>query len=57
LTHIKVAKAKEEGDTKDGKKGKMASTNLDAPAGVVRPVVFFDIQIGETPAGRIKMGK
>lgn len=34
----------------------MSSNSLDAPAGVVRPVVFFDIQIGETPAGRIKMG-
>jgi len=34
----------------------MASTSLDAPAGVTRPVVFFDINIGETPAGRIKIG-
>lgn len=34
----------------------MASSNLEPAAGVVRPVVFFDIQIGETPAGRIKMG-
>jgi hypothetical protein len=35
----------------------MASTSLDPPAGVTRPVVFFDINIGETPAGRIKIGK
>lgn len=31
--------------------------SLDPPAGVTRPIVFFDINIGETPAGRIKMGK
>jgi len=35
----------------------MASTSLEPPAGVTRPVVFFDINIGETPAGRIKIGK
>jgi hypothetical protein len=35
----------------------MASNSLDAPAGVTRPVVFFDINTGETPAGRIKIGK
>ena len=35
----------------------MASSSLDAPPGVVRPVVFFDIAIGDTPAGRIKMGQ
>jgi hypothetical protein len=29
--------------------------NMDAPSGVTRPIVFFDVQIGETPAGRIKM--
>jgi len=34
----------------------MASTSLEPPAGVTRPVVFFDINIGETPAGRIKIG-
>jgi len=28
---------------------------MDAPSGVTRPIVFFDVQIGETPAGRIKM--
>ncbi|ORY21330.1 cyclophilin-like domain-containing protein [Naematelia encephala] len=33
----------------------MASSSLDAPPGVTRPVVFFDVNIGETPAGRIKM--
>jgi peptidyl-prolyl isomerase H (cyclophilin H) len=27
----------------------------DPPEGHVRPVVFFDINIGETPSGRIKM--
>lgn len=27
----------------------------DAPSGHTRPVVFFDVQIGETPAGRIKV--
>ncbi|EJT51599.1 hypothetical protein A1Q2_02774 [Trichosporon asahii var. asahii CBS 8904] len=31
------------------------SSSLDAPAGVTRPIVFFDITIGDTPAGRIKM--
>ena len=35
----------------------MASSSLDAPAGVTRPVVFFDVSIGETHAGRIKMGQ
>lgn len=34
----------------------MASSSLEAPPGVTRPVVFFDISIGETPAGRVKMG-
>lgn len=29
---------------------------LDAPDGVTRPIVFFDINIGDTAAGRIKMG-
>ncbi|RSH82578.1 Peptidyl-prolyl cis-trans isomerase H [Apiotrichum porosum] len=29
--------------------------SLDAPAGVTRPIVFFDVTIGDTPAGRIKM--
>lgn len=29
---------------------------LDAPEGVTRPIVFFDVNIGDTPAGRIKMG-
>lgn len=33
------------------------SSSLDAPPGVTRPIVFFDITIGDTPAGRIKMGK
>lgn len=33
------------------------SSSLDAPAGVTRPIVFFDITIGDTPAGRIKMGE
>lgn len=28
----------------------------DAPEGVTRPIVFFDVTIGDTPAGRIKMG-
>jgi peptidyl-prolyl isomerase H (cyclophilin H) len=28
----------------------------EPPAGHVRPVVFFDITIGDAPAGRIKMG-
>ncbi|KAL7415193.1 cyclophilin-like domain-containing protein [Mrakia frigida] len=28
---------------------------MDAPSGFTRPIVFFDVQIGETPAGRIKM--
>jgi len=32
-------------------------TSLDAPSGFTRPVVFFDVSIGETPAGRIKMGE
>jgi hypothetical protein len=41
----------------DNNKRIMASTSLDPPAGVTRPVVFFDINIGETPAGRIKIGK
>jgi peptidyl-prolyl isomerase H (cyclophilin H) len=27
----------------------------DAPEGHTRPVVFFDINIGETPSGRVKM--
>jgi peptidyl-prolyl isomerase H (cyclophilin H) len=27
----------------------------EPPAGHVRPVVFFDVSIGDTPAGRIKM--
>lgn len=27
----------------------------EPPAGHVRPVVFFDIHIGDTPAGRVKM--
>ncbi|KAK4688855.1 peptidyl-prolyl isomerase H (cyclophilin H), partial [Tremellales sp. Uapishka_1] len=31
------------------------SNPLDAPSGVTRPVVFFDVSIGDTPAGRIKM--
>ena len=35
----------------------MASSSLDAPAGVIRPIVFFDVSIGETHAGRIKMGQ
>jgi len=35
----------------------MASTSAEPAAGVTRPVVFFDITIGETPAGRIKMGE
>ena len=35
----------------------MASSSLDPPVGVTRPVVFFDVSIGETPAGRIKMGE
>lgn len=35
----------------------MASSSLDAPSGVTRPIVFFDINIGDTPAGRIKMGE
>ncbi|TYJ53071.1 peptidyl-prolyl cis-trans isomerase H [Cryptococcus floricola] len=30
-------------------------STFDPPAGHTRPVVFFDIHIGETPAGRIKM--
>lgn len=34
----------------------MSAATLDAPAGVTRPIVFFDIMIGDTPAGRIKMG-
>ncbi|CDZ98603.1 ppih_crynb ame: full=peptidyl-prolyl cis-trans isomerase h short=ppiase h ame: full=rotamase h [Phaffia rhodozyma] len=29
--------------------------SFEPPAGHTRPVVFFDIQIGETPAGRIKI--
>lgn len=29
---------------------------LDAPEGVTRPIVFFDVNIGDHPAGRIKMG-
>jgi peptidyl-prolyl isomerase H (cyclophilin H) len=29
--------------------------SFDAPAGVTRPIVFLDIQIGETAAGRIKI--
>lgn len=33
------------------------ATSIDAPPGITRPVVFFDVSIGETPAGRIKMGK
>lgn len=33
------------------------SNALDAPPVVTRPVVFFDVSIGETPAGRIKMGE
>ncbi|OCF30757.1 peptidyl-prolyl cis-trans isomerase 11 [Kwoniella heveanensis BCC8398] len=32
------------------------ASSLDAPAGVTRPIVFFDVSIGDTPAGRIKMG-
>ncbi|KLT39776.1 hypothetical protein CC85DRAFT_288191 [Cutaneotrichosporon oleaginosum] len=28
---------------------------LDAPEGVTRPIVFFDVNIGDHPAGRIKM--
>jgi hypothetical protein len=35
----------------------MASTSLDPAPGVTRPVVFFDVNIGETPAGRIKIGE
>ncbi|KAL7419184.1 Peptidyl-prolyl cis-trans isomerase-like 1 [Cryptotrichosporon argae] len=31
------------------------SSSLDAPAGVTRPVVFFDVSIGDISAGRIKM--
>ncbi|WVQ79903.1 peptidyl-prolyl cis-trans isomerase H [Cryptococcus sp. DSM 104549] len=31
------------------------ASSLDPPAGVTRPVVFFDVSIGETPAGRIKI--
>ncbi|WVW78265.1 peptidyl-prolyl cis-trans isomerase H [Kwoniella bestiolae CBS 10118] len=31
------------------------ASSLDPPAGVTRPIVFFDVSIGETPAGRIKM--
>lgn len=34
-----------------------AMAPLDAPEGVTRPVVFFDIQIGDQNAGRIKMGE
>lgn len=32
-------------------------SSLDPPAGHTRPIVFFDVSIGDTPAGRIKMGK
>ncbi|RSH92334.1 Peptidyl-prolyl cis-trans isomerase H [Saitozyma podzolica] len=31
------------------------ATVPEPPAGYVRPIVFFDVSIGETPAGRIKM--
>lgn len=31
-------------------------SSIDPPAGHTRPIVFFDISIGDTPAGRIKMG-
>jgi len=34
----------------------MSNPALEPPAGVTRPIVFFDIMIGDTPAGRIKMG-
>ncbi|ADV24416.1 peptidyl-prolyl cis-trans isomerase H [Cryptococcus gattii Ru294] len=30
-------------------------SSFDPPAGHTRPIVFFDISIGDTPAGRIKM--
>ncbi|KAE8540493.1 hypothetical protein D1P53_003439 [Cryptococcus gattii VGV] len=30
-------------------------SSLDPPAGHTRPIVFFDVSIGDTPAGRIKM--
>ncbi|UOH84297.1 hypothetical protein LQV05_001092 [Cryptococcus neoformans] len=30
-------------------------SSIDPPAGHTRPIVFFDISIGDTPAGRIKM--
>jgi hypothetical protein len=29
----------------------------DAPDDVTRPIVFFDINIGDNKAGRIKMGE
>ena len=33
------------------------ATSLEPPAGITRPVVFFDVAIGDTPAGRIKIGE
>jgi hypothetical protein len=33
----------------------MAAPSTAPPAGHTRPIVFFDVNIGETPAGRLKM--